>query len=87
MNIRDTVYNFKTESEYGFKDHEMNELLITQIIKCYPKFNMQKFDKAFMGNTCMRDVNDGKFIYYHCDVLTAIRCGIEDREINISEFD
>ena len=87
MNLKDIVYTFDTESEYGFKEHEIHELLITKIIKQYPTFNMQKFDKAFMGNTCMRDENDMQFIYYHCDVLTAIKCGVENREINISEFD
>jgi hypothetical protein len=87
MNLRDIVYNYDTESKYGFKDHEIHQLLITKIIRNYPQFNMQKFESTFMGNTCMMDENDGKFIYYHCDVLLAINCGIDNREINNLEFD
>lgn len=86
MNIKDTVYNFKTDSKHGFKGDEINELL-ENIIKKYPNFNMEKFNDAFMGNTCMLDNKDNKIIYYHCDVLTAINCGIENREINTTEWD
>jgi len=79
-NLRDKVYNFKTKSEYGFTQAEMDTLL-----KDYPDIKMDKFNNAMMGNTCM--VIDDEVINYHCDVLTALRCGIEDREMTFGEFD
>lgn len=80
-NLRDLVYNYETESEYGFTDNEMKELL-----KQFPDINMDKFNSTMRGNTCM--MNDkNEIINYHCDVLTALRCGIENRNMEWYEFD
>jgi len=79
-NIRETVENFKTKSEYGFTSKETEELL-----KSFPNINMEKFNSALMGNTCM--VVDEEIITYPCDIITAIRCGVENRDMSISEFD
>ena len=47
---------------------------------------MDKFNNATKGNTCMCNEEDG-LIQYHCDIYTAIICGLENREINSLEFD
>lgn len=78
--LEDKVYNYKTKYEEGFTDEEMKELL-----KDYPNINMDKFNDAMYGNTCM--LKEGKLINYHCDVLTALRCGTENRDMHYYEFD
>jgi hypothetical protein len=79
-NTRETVENFKTKSEYGFTSKETEELL-----KSFPNINMEKFNSALGCHTVM--IIDGEIITYHCDIITAITCSVEDRDINISEFD
>jgi hypothetical protein len=80
-NLRDLVYNYPTKYPEGFITEEQRELL-----KQFPNINMDKYNDALTGITCMRD-NSGDFIIYHCDILTALKCGIEDRDINLSEWD
>jgi hypothetical protein len=75
------VYNYKTKSEYGLVETEIQEVL-----KDYPDCNMEKYNDAMMGNTCM--VNDDKeVINYHCDVYSAILCGVENRDQMLQEWD
>lgn len=71
---------FKTKHKEGFTNKEIEELL-----KQYPDINMEKFNDAMMGNTCM--MKDGELINYPCDVEKAIRCGVENRELNSFEWD
>lgn len=78
--LRDIVYNFPTKNEHGFIKSEIDELL-----KDYPNLNMDRFNDAMIGNTCM--VIDNEIIIYHCDVLKALRCGIENRGLTFEEFD
>lgn len=80
MSIKERVYNYKTKHEQGFVDSEIKELL-----KLYPDINMDKFDDALTGITCM--VIDNEVVVYHSDILTALRCGVENREMRPSEFD
>ena len=47
--------------------------------------NGEKYDEAMWGNTC--GMWDGKFVIYHCDVLKAIQCGIENRDLKLEEWD
>jgi len=75
------VYNYKTKHKIGFLDYEQDEL-----IKMFPDIDMKKYNDAMMCNTCEKHEKDG-FIMYHCDVLTALRCGIEKRDMNLFEFD
>lgn len=79
-NIKEKVYGFKTKNKEGFTESEIGTLL-----KDYPNINMDKFKDALMGNTCM--IIDDEIITYHCDVLTALRCGIENRKQYSWEFD
>ena len=81
MDIRKLVNEYKTESQYGFIQKELDDLL-TQ----FPDINMKKFNDAMMGNTCMMNDRD-EIINYHCDVVTAIRCGVENRDMYQHEFD
>ena len=78
--IRDKVYNYPTKHKEGFIPSEIDELL-----KDFPDIDMDKFNSAFMGNTCM--TIDGDSINFHCDVEKALYCGIEKRELKQSEWD
>ena len=79
--LYEKVYNYKSKSEYGLIEAEIKDIL-----KDYPDCNMEKYNSAMMGNTCMFEDDKG-FINYHCDVYSAILCGVEDRELTIDEWD
>ena len=79
-NIREKVYNFKTKNKEGFIQSEIDTLL-----KDYPKINMDKFNNALMGNTCM--MIDDEIVMYHCDIEKALRCGVENRNLRNLELD
>lgn len=79
--IEDKVYNYKTKYKQGFIESEIEEIL-----KEYPGINMNKYNDAMMGNTCMVDKNDG-LIIYHCDIVKAIICGLENRDLRFEEWD
>jgi len=78
--LEDKVYKYPTKSKYGFHNDELETLL-----KDYPDINMDKFNEAMMGNTCM--IDEGGVIMYHCDIFVALKCGIENRELTIEEWD
>ena len=78
--IQQKVDNFKTKHKQGFVPDEIRTLL-----KEYPGINMDKFNDALMGITCM--MIGGEIITYHCDVEKAIRCGVENRELKSGEWD
>lgn len=78
--IQDKIYSYKTKHKEGFLQTEVNTLLID-----YPNINMDKFNDALMGNTCM--LKDGKIVQYHCDIYKAIICGIENRGLTLNEWD
>jgi len=75
------VYGWKTKSEHGFIQPEY-----TKLIGRFPHFNEDRFYDALNGITCMMD-NDKNMIIYHCDILTAIKCATENRNMTIAEFD
>ena len=79
--IEKLVYDYPTKHKHGFIQTEIDELL-----SWFNGLNMEKWDNAMMGNTCMMDKEDG-FIIYHCDILTALRCAIEDRDMYLHEWD
>lgn len=83
--LEDLVYNYKTYSEFGFIQEEIDTL-----IKRFPKFNMDKFNEAMGGNTCMTCEYKGKqeLVNFRCDVLLGLNCGIGDgRDVKPYEFD
>jgi len=80
-NIKTKVYNFKTKYKEGFIDSELKKLLNN-----YSDIDMDKFNDAMMGNTSiLSDNND--IIYYHCDIFNALLCGIQKRNLTVSEWD
>lgn len=72
QSLEEKVYSFPTKHKEGFIQSEIDELL-----KQFYDVHMDKFNDAMTGNTCM--IIDNEIITYHCDVLTAIRCGLENR--------
>lgn len=78
--IEEHVYNYPTKHPEGFTQDEMNALL-----KEYPGVNMKRFNGALHGITCM--VIDNEIITYHCDIVSALRCGIENRGLTWWEWD
>lgn len=78
--IQDKIYTYKTKHKEGFLQTEIDTLLID-----YPDINMDMFNDALMGNTCM--VKKGKIVQYHCDIYKAIICGIENRGLTGNEWD
>lgn len=79
--LKDKIYNYNTESKYGFNPKEIEYLLVD-----YPNINMNKFNNAMFGNTCMMNERD-ELIMYHCDILKAIICGLENRDLTVWEWD
>ena len=77
---REKFYNFKTKNKEGFVKSEIDTLL-----KDYPNINMDKFNSALMGNTCM--MVDNEIVMYHRDIEKALRCGIENRNLRSWEWD
>ena len=83
--LESKVYNYPTKYPEGFTSDEMEKLL-----EDYPNVEMSKFNDAMMGNTCMMKCeDDGKMqiVNYHCDVLKALICGLENRQLRIEEWD
>ena len=79
-NIDCLVYSYPTKYREGFIWEEQKELLTL-----FPNINQDKYWDAMRGNTCM--MRDGHIITYHCDVVTALHCGIENRDITLAEWD
>ena len=79
-NIREKVYNFKTKNKEGFVQSEIDMLL-----KDYPDINLDKFNSALRGITCM--MVDNETVIYHSDIEKALRCGIENRNLRSWEWD
>jgi hypothetical protein len=80
IQLEKLVYNYKTRNEAGFTAAEEKELL-----KQFPNISMDKYYDAMRGNTCM--MGEGGIITYHCDILKALICGLENRELTLSEWD
>lgn len=80
VNVHELVYGFKTKNKEGFVQSEIDTLL-----KNFPEINMEKFDGALMGITCM--MIDNELVIYHCDIESALNCGIENRNLKTSEWD
>jgi len=80
QSLEEKVYSFPTKHKEGFIQSEIDELL-----KQFHSVNMDKFNDAMLGNTCM--IKDDEIIIYHCDVLTALRCGLGNRGVLPHEFD
>lgn len=71
---------YKTKSKYGFNKDEIKEIL-----NMFPNIDENSFNNALKGVTGILDNND--FIYYHYDIIKAIKCGLEKRKLTIFEWD
>ena len=79
--LKDLVNNYPTKHREGFITSE-----IKQIFKhYYPQFTLKQFGEKLGVHTGM--LKDGDSITYHCDVLTALSCLIEARNISVGEWD
>ena len=78
--LKNLVFNYKTAHKRGFMDSE-----ITELLKKFPNINMVKFNEALNGVTIM--IINGVPITYHTDILKAIKCGIQDRNLKPYEWD
>lgn len=78
--LEDLVYKFPTKYDIGFTKEEEDKLL-----ELFPDINTGKYINALRGITCQ--IRDGKIVTYHCDILKALICGIEDRDLKYWEWD
>lgn len=80
FNIEDYVNNYSTKNEQGFINKEIYEL-----VKYFPDIKIDKFEDALRGNTGM--LINGECITYHCDIIKALKCGLENRILYWHEWD
>ena len=78
--LEEKVYNYPTKYEEGFLGKEY-----MQLASEFTNINMDKFEDALKGITCM--MKEDGIIIYHCDILKALRCGLENRDLTYWEWD
>jgi hypothetical protein len=81
MKLDDKIYNYPTKNKMGFLMVEVEQLLSE-----FPDCNRDKFDNTLRGLTCVADENKNAVIY-HCDILKALICGLENRNLRSYDFD
>jgi len=67
-------------NEEGFTNEE-----VAIILNKFDNIKDERVHSAMFGNTCM--MIDNLMINYPWDVAVALRCGIEDRELMVEEWD
>ena len=82
--IENYVYQYPTKYKEGFLPYEI-EKIYKEFNEKYTHMIRDKFDSAMMGNTCI--MKEGTLCMYHCDILKAIICAIENRELTYLEWD
>jgi hypothetical protein len=78
--LEDLVYNYKTKYKAGFLASEQKELL-----EKFPEINMDRYYDVLTGITCQMEAEG--MVIYHCDILQALVCGLENREQYAEEWD
>jgi len=79
--LQNFVYNWPTKHKEGFSVNEEIEILSK-----FPNINKDKYNDAMQGNTCHLDPDDGILVYAY-DIFKGILCGLENRNLTVSEFD
>ncbi len=79
--LKDLVNNYPTKHQEGFITKEIKDILKKE----YPQFTLKQFGEKLGVHTGM--LKDGDSITYHCDVLTALSCLIESRNMSSLEWD
>jgi len=80
MNISKMIKNFKSKYKEGLTNDEVEALLLN-----FPGINKERFNAALCCVTCM--VIDDVIILYRHDIEKAIRCGIENKNLALYEWD
>jgi hypothetical protein len=78
--LENMVINHPTKHKEGFLVSEEKELL-----EKIGGVNMDKYFSVLRGNTCIM-TEDG-IVTYHCDILQALVCGLENRDLTYFEWD
>lgn len=78
--ITSIVKSFKTKYDEGFTWNE-----IQSISEKFTSLNRDKFESALFGITC-RMINE-ETVIYSWDVVKALRCGLENRNLRGYEWD
>jgi hypothetical protein len=73
------------DKEWRKYEEGFTNLELSIILNKYDNINLDKYNDAMMGNTCM--MIDNNMINYPWDVRTALICGIENRNQTIWEMD
>jgi hypothetical protein len=79
MKAEEIVRNAKRKNEIGFTGSEIKQLLIDNNI------DSDKFYDALGVNTCV--MIDGEIITYFWDIEKALDCVINNRDMDITEWD
>jgi len=82
-NLHDYIYKTKWTSEWGMIDSEIQPLI--KHLQGKYVWNEDKYNSAMTGNTCM--LMEGEIVNYHCDVLLAVNCALENRTPTVDELD
>jgi len=80
--IKYVVNNTETKYKEGFLPKEHMKLLSRFPTKY---MNMDKYWNALHGITFM--ITDDGVLTYHCDIITALNCTIENRDMYLHEWD
>jgi hypothetical protein len=80
--IYEKVWNFNRKYNCGFIKEEIHQILSDPHFK---DININKFNNALMGITGF--VKNGDFIIYDIDIIKALQCGMENRDLKEYEFD
>lgn len=80
--IDEFVENYSTKYPEGFIKSEIEDILTNK----YPNINKNKFNETLTGITCMMSP-ENELIIYHIDIYHAIICGLENRDLSVSEWD
>ncbi len=81
MTIQEIVDAYERENEIGLLEEEIIDIIEYH----FDDFSIEKYNNAMMGNTC--GSKDGKLLNYPWDVVVALKCGVEKRELTAAEWD
>lgn len=80
IELSDRLDAFDTTYD-GFTNVEMHLF----VLKYYPDMNWDKVNEAMFANTCA--AYNGILVNYKHDVYVAFICGLENRDLNVEEWD
>lgn len=84
--LEDLVYNYEpTQEQGGFTAVDLELFLLDT--KLYEAGKVTAGIVLSKMGTVTCTMYKGTFCYYHCDILTALRCVLEDREMYEHEWD